>query len=60
MKMQESINGEEDVDCSEYKAVTEDGLNLQHIKVQTPAICLAAIRQNPFAMNYIDKSIFSK
>ena len=36
------------------KAVEEDGLLIRFVKTKTDSICMAAIKQNPWALNYIE------
>lgn len=44
----------------DLQLVKKDGLNLENIKKQTPEICLKAVKQNGFALCFVDKSIFDK
>ncbi len=41
------------------KSVNENGDILMYTHNQTPEIALAAVKQNKYALQYVDKSIFS-
>ena len=42
------------------EAVKRSGLALQHVKEQTPDICLAAVKQDADALQFVNKSIFDQ
>jgi hypothetical protein len=38
--------------------VKQNGLALEYVKEQTPEICLEAVKQDGYALQYVDASIF--
>ncbi len=48
----------EDADEDEKEAleqVTQDGFALEYVKKQTPEICLAAVKENSIAIQFVKK-----
>ena len=40
------------------KIVKRDGSALRYVKEQTEAVCLEAVKQEDYALQYVDKSVF--
>ncbi len=41
----------------EYKMIKVDGMRLKGVKQQTYGMCLAAVKQNPFALQYVERPL---
>lgn len=41
-------------------AVKQNGYAIEHVKNQTPELCLAAIKQENVAINYVNRKVFDE